>query len=215
MVAEAHHAHSHELTPGTLLPLHSVISQAKEECTAESGIEIATHLVEQSGDNVGSALMLLDLIGQANNRFQMRPVFVPLRDGKVDAKQLMMASFVPLSLARTHETALTAFALLMPSPQVMEMSVIHGKEVFRALDGTLPPNVANPSGKTRVRGGSGNFESNLGWSESVKVDQGAGADVLEESEYTVSAVGKPRRSSSTESPVTSFTKNRSSASSKV
>ena len=56
---------------------------AKDECTAESGVEIATHLVEQSGDNVGSALMLLDIIWQANESFQMRPVFVPLRDGKV------------------------------------------------------------------------------------------------------------------------------------
>ena len=73
----------------------------------------------------------------------MRPVFVPLRDGKV-----------------------------------MEMQVIQGKEVFRALDGTLAPNVANPWGNSVAVRKTGTFTSNLGWTQSVEVDQGAGhADV--------------------------------------
>ena len=80
----------------------------------------------------------------------------------------------------------------------MEMSVINGKEVFRALDGTLPPNVANPQSKAKARGGAGNFDSNLGWSESVQVARGAGSEVVEESENQASAVATARRASSRE-----------------
>ena len=47
------------------------------------------HLIQQSGDNVGCALQLLDIVGQANSRYQMRPVFVPLRDGKVMEMQIL------------------------------------------------------------------------------------------------------------------------------
>ena len=129
---------------------------AAEECGIESGIEISTHLVEQSGDNVGCALQLLDIVGQANSRYQMRPVFVPLRDGKV-----------------------------------MEMQIIDGKEVFRALDGTLPPSVANPFGKSIAVREKGTFHSNLGWTESVKVNRGAGTDIDIEVELTSSRQGRP------------------------
>ena len=83
-------------------------------------------------------MQLLDIVGQANMRYQMRPVFVPLRDGKV-----------------------------------MEMQILSGKEVFRALDGTLPPNVSNPYGKSIAAREKGTFVSNLGWSESVQVNAGA------------------------------------------
>ena len=113
---------------------------ARDECCAEAGIAISSHLVAQSGDHVGCALQLLDIVGQ--NRYQMRPVFVPLRDGKV-----------------------------------MEMQIIGGKEVFRALDGTLPPALANPNGKSIAENEHGTFASNLGWTASVKVDQGAGSAV--------------------------------------
>ena len=82
----------------------------------------------------------------------MRPVFVPLRDGKV-----------------------------------MEMQILDGKEVFRALDGTLPPSVANPFGKSIAVREKGTFHSNLGWTEAVKVNRGAGTDIdidLETSAYS-------------------------------
>ena len=115
---------------------------AAEECSNESGVDISTHIIEHSGDNVGSALQLLDIVGQSNPRYQMRPVFVPLRDGRV-----------------------------------MEMQIIDGKEVFRALDASVAPSVANPFGRNIAVRGRGSFQSNLGWTDSVKVSRGAGSDI--------------------------------------
>lgn len=117
------------------------------ECCAETGIEISDHLVQASGENVAEGLKLLEIIGLANSTYQMRPVFVPLRDGKV----------IECQVINGRDTFRALDGTLPPSK-----SGASGAKL-KASDS----DPTSPRAQT--------FASNLGWSASVKVEDDDGS----------------------------------------